>query len=908
MTEAEQTDRIRTAMVLYELERELGRYVSDLYGRTALDSTVTAPIIERERERGMNIDPSNPREIIAASYLDEVLTIARNSSRDETAREHLTRLRELCDVLEVFDIRNAIAHPNRPFPSTYWHRAAAIATDPVIEKLGLSKVRGAFIAAASGRLDPPPADWVSAPTWILPNNLPEAFDHDLTGLFGRPKEKTELLRLLQNPRALLVAVVGPGGLGKTALVLEVLRDVVTEIKSRSWCDRVIFVSSKTEELTPRGVEKISASKATLDAVQEEILANLTVGKGEFVSALEPFASERVLLCLDNVETLLRDNADAFSGFYQALPAAWRVMVTSRVTVDGAMTLTLRGLAKDAAIALTATYSRRRAADVPSDRFNELVSGCDFNPLAIRLTVDAFLTGKDLTTATGQTHIEVVEYAYDNLISSLSESARLLLELLFVSGAPLTRDAAAGILEWSVDQVAESFQQLSRTSLVTRDAGESEEVYSLTSSLRDLLLVQPADPTARAQIQRRIRELRTAVTAIERVHDRTLMHPLADDFAPEGTAPDIQVALFQVRRVTSRNPVERAAVARELEKLNVLMQAHVNHPLLHRARGICFLTLGDRERAKSEFRKASEFELDPPSALRLANILREDKQLKEAVEWGKRLFDNGWNDPQRSNATAAGHVAKAFLLPLIFLGESDDALEYTQSWRHEPSQKAVLGGLHVMALRNSIELDYGRDIEGVDSTLAEATKELTALIADVGYPVPVIVEGMKLIEQLAFRAEKDPPPSREMASLIIRFVSDHLPTVASLHRDFTLDSPVVQTWLSALSRLEGSEPISRLGQEPPDREIDSSRPDQVDQFPVTVYHIPHSKRGEAHPTFLFASDAQDHQYFVHRDVFDGSDSEWNGIRQGVLLLVQPAPASLRGAGRAWPVKYACIMIG
>lgn len=887
-------------MVVYELEREVGRFVSNLHERAQLDVSITTGIVERERERGVAIDPSNPSDIIAASYLNEVLTIARNSSKDEATREHLSRLKALCDVLEIFDIRNAIAHPNRPFPTTYWLRAAAIATDPIIEKLGFNKVQGAFIAAAAGRLDPPPAEWVNAPTWALENNLPESFDHDFTGLFGRPKETAELLRLLQNPRALLVAVVGPGGLGKTALVLEVLRGVVTDLKSRNWCDRIIFLSSKMEELTSHGLERIMASKATLDAVQEEILASLGV-EGDFFAALDPFSTERVLLCLDNVETLLRDDADAFSSFYQSLPPTWRVMVTSRVTVDGAMTLPLKRLSKDAAIQLTATYSRRRAADVPSERFSELVSGCDFNPLAIRLTVDAFVAGKDLTSATGQTHLQVVEYAYDKLISSLSDPERVFLELLFVSPSPITRDEAAGVLEWSVDQVAETVQQLSRTSLVTRDAGEREEVYSLTSSLRDLLLIQPADAEGRERIQQRIRQLRTAVTSIARVHDRSLSHPLADDFAAEGTAPDIQVALFQVRRATGRTPVDRGVVARELEKLNALEQVHNGSMLVHRAKAICFLALGDRERSKSEFRKASEPELDPPAALRLANLLREDREFKEAVLWGRRLFDAGWANPVHSNATAAGHVAKAFLLPLIFLGETDEALAYTSRWRSDPSVKAVLGALHVMALRNSIELDYGRDIAGVDATLTEAINELSVLIADVGYPAPVIVEGMKLIEQLAFRAEKDPPPSEKMASTVIGFVSEHLPTIATLHRDWTLDSPVVQKWLSALARIEGAEPIARLEQESEAPVPGLSSSLGPDSFSATVYYIPNSKL--RHPTFLFASDAEDRQYFVHRDVFDGTDAQWNGIRQGACLFVQPASVSLRRVGSAWPVRYA-----
>ena len=43
--------------------------------------------------------------------------------------------------LSIFDIRNSISHPNRPFPDSYWFKSATIASDPLIEKLGLGSVR-----------------------------------------------------------------------------------------------------------------------------------------------------------------------------------------------------------------------------------------------------------------------------------------------------------------------------------------------------------------------------------------------------------------------------------------------------------------------------------------------------------------------------------------------------------------------------------------------------------------------------------------------------------------------------------------------------------------------------------------------------------------------------------------------
>lgn len=73
-----------------------------------------------------------------------------------------------------------------------------------------------------------------------PNTLPTTFDHEITGLLGRDKEFKDLENVLSKKRNNLVAIVAPGGIGKTALVLQYLKDISLNPTWSSRLSAIIF--------------------------------------------------------------------------------------------------------------------------------------------------------------------------------------------------------------------------------------------------------------------------------------------------------------------------------------------------------------------------------------------------------------------------------------------------------------------------------------------------------------------------------------------------------------------------------------------------------------------------------------------------------------------------------------------
>jgi predicted ATPase/class 3 adenylate cyclase len=123
-----------------------------------------------------------------------------------------------------------------------------------------------------------------------PLNLPL----QLTSFVGRERELARLHELLDDPACRLVTLVGPGGIGKTRLALEIA--MARQARSQ---DDVVFVSfvgtvpAKPEE----GVDLVIANLANAVGV------SLAVPRDPLELLAEHLATHRFLLVLDNLEQL-----------------------------------------------------------------------------------------------------------------------------------------------------------------------------------------------------------------------------------------------------------------------------------------------------------------------------------------------------------------------------------------------------------------------------------------------------------------------------------------------------------------------------------------------------------------------------------------------------------------------------
>jgi len=100
--------RIKSAMVVYEFERALGRFVRDRSADVA-SSPTAIEILKRSTSTIEQTTVDVARQIVENSYLGEILSLALTAAKGSSDAAHLIELEKLCTALGLFDIRNAIS-------------------------------------------------------------------------------------------------------------------------------------------------------------------------------------------------------------------------------------------------------------------------------------------------------------------------------------------------------------------------------------------------------------------------------------------------------------------------------------------------------------------------------------------------------------------------------------------------------------------------------------------------------------------------------------------------------------------------------------------------------------------------------------------------------------------------------
>ena len=279
-----------------------------------------------------------------------------------------------------------------------------------------------------------------------------------TPLLGRKRELADLLRLLRVERARLVTIVGPGGIGKTRLALEVAAELVTSFEG-------------------------GASFVDLSSVREPDLVEPTIAAAlDHAGPLAERLREReLLLVLDNLEQVI-DFAPELSALLDACPRL-AILATSRqpLRLRREIEYPLKPLAESPAVELF----RQRAQETDPDfdeaypRLAELCTRLDRIPLAIELaaarakvlSAEELLARLDrrLPLLTGgardaparqQTLRATIEWSYELLTGN---EKRLFARLAVFEGG-WTLDAAEAVCDADLDTLQ---------SLVEKNLGRAE---------------------------------------------------------------------------------------------------------------------------------------------------------------------------------------------------------------------------------------------------------------------------------------------------------------------------------------------------------------------------------------------------------------------------------------------------
>lgn len=335
-----------------------------------------------------------------------------------------------------------------------------------------------------------------------------AFKHNLhrqlSTFIGREKELADIKRLLKD--APLLTLLGPGGTGKTRLMLHVAEEVIADYPDGVW---LVELAPLTDpDLIP---ERVAAVLNVQEQPGRKMLDTLT----------EYLRRKELLLLLDNVEHLVRESAELAEHLLMNCPSV-KILVTGReaLFIGGEITLQIPSLSlpgkgeptpdvvvNSEAVQLFLARAQAVRPDFALTSDNapalaEVVRRLDGIPLALELAAarlrmmsveqiaarlnDRFrlLTGGRRTALPRQQTLEaLIDWSW-NL---LDEREHALLRRLSVFSGGWTLEAAQAVAsEDQLDEfeVLDLLDQLSNKSLVTvKHLPHGEVRYNMLESIR-----------------------------------------------------------------------------------------------------------------------------------------------------------------------------------------------------------------------------------------------------------------------------------------------------------------------------------------------------------------------------------------------------------------------------------------
>jgi predicted ATPase/class 3 adenylate cyclase len=316
-----------------------------------------------------------------------------------------------------------------------------------------------------------------------PNNLPS----QLSSFVGRERELHDVRSLLLEHR--LATIVGPGGIGKTRLALQVAADSIGRYHDGVW---IVRLEDTDADLAAQTI-------ASVLHVQE------LPGQAADDTLLEALRDKKLFLLLDNSERIVATLARLIHRILVSCPAVC-VLATSRepLHVDGEYVLRIGPMEPEAASRLFTGRAHRSAPDRRSydeETVRRICRRLDGNPLAIEIAAArvssfgaaelerrlqsglTFLVSKD--TAGSQRHRTIastIEWSY-RLLSP--QEQRLFARVAIFDGG-FTLEAAEALAPNASDEAAtfDLIDALVDKSLVAAEPQADAMRYRLLELIRD----------------------------------------------------------------------------------------------------------------------------------------------------------------------------------------------------------------------------------------------------------------------------------------------------------------------------------------------------------------------------------------------------------------------------------------
>lgn len=319
------------------------------------------------------------------------------------------------------------------------------------------------------------------------HNIPEP-EFDDTGYIGRKKEVTEIKQLLLNNKNQIITIIGNGGIGKTAIAVKTLYDLIED--SHNKFEAIIWISLKTKTLSKGEFVIINNSIKDIPSMyisgEESVIKEEGLSpKGNLLNFMKVF---NVLLVLDNLETV---NNEDINQFIKDIPENSKVLITSRHGIgELEYRYVLQGMSNTDSVIYFRELSKYYGLDMhkrSDDKIKDVISNHLYsNPLSIKWYITGVFNGLSESALIAKKS-ELVEFCMSNVFNKLSSNAKVILQLFLIERKELTLGEIDYFTNLSDVELRKSINELLYTNMITLRAG----IYTVNDMAKDYLTVYQA---------------------------------------------------------------------------------------------------------------------------------------------------------------------------------------------------------------------------------------------------------------------------------------------------------------------------------------------------------------------------------------------------------------------------------
>jgi tetratricopeptide (TPR) repeat protein len=300
-------------------------------------------------------------------------------------------------------------------------------------------------------------------------------------------------------RSGIVALEGPGGIGKTVVAWEVAK----RCYKKKLFSAIIWTTAKTEIISdPETLVSIKDSKYYIDSLDGMLL---TIGKTigyrrilelegrdiyEFV--LKCLNDLPVLLIIDNLESLNKSDATEIGHFIEELPNLTKVLLTSREKIQGRgeWAVEVSGLDQANSRKMIVQEAERLHVSLSEEDIEACVELSEGVPLTIQFMLSLMHShGFDPRRAHADllNHKSFQKYLFDHVYNQkLTDADRLVLKVLPIFEAPVKPDVIASAVELPIAHVENSLGTLYYHSLVKQVTENDEISYFIPTTIKEFV--------------------------------------------------------------------------------------------------------------------------------------------------------------------------------------------------------------------------------------------------------------------------------------------------------------------------------------------------------------------------------------------------------------------------------------